>query len=153
MWLAVLLLLLIAVPIVLNQFTPSWRTPRSVSITLLDQAQQPVTGAEVAFHEFEHVLLVPLLTFASPIRTAEHHRTVTTDANGQARFTIQYERAYATSVTLNGTKLTVDYSQTSDTFRGAGHRSFPGQLPSWDSVGGVSNISHESTIIVTRNQP
>ena len=149
-WVLSILLLLVAVPLVLNQLSPYLREPRSVTVTLLDEAGQPVVGAEVTYYEWEHIALIPPLTFASPIRTVDRRPAVTTDLHGQAHFNLQYERAQATAVTLNGTKLAVDYSQTSDTFRGPGRRSFPGQLPSWDPVGGVSKLTHESTIVVFR---
>ncbi|MHA3771687.1 hypothetical protein ACXR0O_09130 [Verrucomicrobiota bacterium sgz303538] len=150
LWVLSILLLLITGPIVINQFTPYLREPRSVTVTLLDQVGQPVAGADITYYEWETVLYIPPLAFASPMRTVERRVSVRTDNQGQAHFTLQYERAHATSVSLNGTNLPVDYSLTSDTFRGPGGRSFPGQLPSWDFVGGVSKLSHESTIVVSR---
>ena len=147
----VILWLLIASPLILNQFSHTLRTLRPVVVTLLDQDDQPVAGAQITVSESEFILLIPILPFASPHRTAERTKTVTTDSQGQVRFHVQYAEARGTVVNLNGVTLPILRYQTTDTFRGPSRWfSAPPGHPEWHAVGNLPDISFDTTVVVSR---
>ena len=144
------LLLLIASPLILNQFSHTLRTLRPVFVTLLDQDDQPVAGAQITVRESEFILLIPLLPFGSPHRTAERTQTVITDSNGQVHFYVQYAEARGAAVNLNGVTLPILRSQSTDTFRGPSRWFLPpGEHPEWNAVGNLAEISFDTTIVVS----
>ena len=149
-----ILLLLIASPLIFNQFSHTLRTLRPVVVTLLDQDDQPVAGAQITVSESEFILLIPILPFVSPHRTAERTKTVTTDSNGQVHFHVQYAEARGTAVSLNGVTVPMLRYQTTDTFRGASHWFLPPPgHPEWHAVGNLAEISFDTTIVVSRTTP
>jgi hypothetical protein len=143
---------LIGILLILNALTPYSRQPRTVTVTILDEAQQPVPNAIIDFQEYEWVFFIPPLTFASPSRFMERRRTVTTDSHGKAQFTVKLENADANRVSRTGQPLKVVSCQTNDTFRGSGQRFSSGGLPQWGAIAGVGKVSYESTIVVATQQ-
>lgn len=137
----------------INALTPYLREPRSITVTVLDEAQQPVPDATIDFQEYEWVLYIPPLTFASPSHLIDRRRTVTTDASGNAEFTVKLNNADAHGLSRAGKPLTVVYYQTDNTFRGPGERFAGGGLPQWGAIDGFPNVTYKSTIVVSAQQP
>ena len=144
---------LIATILTLNALTPYFRKQRAVTVTILDEAQQPVPDATIDFQDYEWVFFIPPLTFASPSHLIDRRRSVTTDSHGKAQFTVQLQNADTNRVSRAGQPLTVVYYQTSDTFRGMGRRFSGGGFPQWGAIGGAANVSYDSTIVVSTQHP
>jgi hypothetical protein len=149
--------LLLAALITCNALTPYFREQRPVTVTITDEANQPIADATIHIQEFEWILFIPPLTFASPSHLIDRRRTVTTDSQGKAQFTVKLENAIANRITVNGQPLRVLSHQTNDSFRGTG-RLIPIPARSdygltWGAIGGVSKVSYETTVVVSTAEP
>jgi hypothetical protein len=141
------ILLFIVLPALWIQLEPSLRQTHAVDIIILDESQQPVPDATLAFQEFEVVPIIPLMPFG-PARKILNDRTVITDKQGKAHFGVKYYTTVANSVSRAGTKLKVAYSETIDSYDGKPRRSFPEQLPQWHVGHGFADRHWQSTIVV-----
>jgi hypothetical protein len=157
------LLLLLAACVVAALFLipiacrPYLREMRPVTVTVTDEAGQPVPNAVLAVYEFEWIFYVPILAFASPSQLVEQHQTVTTDSNGRAQFAVRFTSASTSCITLADQILRVVSYQTTDSFLGPRERFY---VPSrsdygieWGAVSGVSKLSYDTNIVVSTAQP
>src|SRR5262245_54482825 len=81
-----------------NALLPYLREQRPVTVTITDEANQPVANATIHIQEFEYILFIPPLVFASPTHLIDRRRTVTTDSHGKAQFTVKLEHAIANRI-------------------------------------------------------
>ena len=136
-----------------NALTPYLREQRPVTVTITDEANQPVADATIHIQEFEWIFFIPPLTFASPSHLIDRRRTVTTDPNGKAQFTVKLQNAIANRISRGDQTFRVVSYQTNDSFRGSGRLvSIPPRSDygfEWGAVGGVSKVSYETAVTVS----
>ncbi len=149
--------LLIVGLLTFTALTPYLREQRPVTVTITDEANQPVADATIHIQEFEWILFIPPLTFASPSHLIDRRRTVTTDANGKAQFTVKLQNATANRISRGDQIFRVVSYQTNDSFRGSGRLVTVPQRSDygleWGAIGGVSKVSYETAVTVSTSQP
>lgn len=152
-WLTVVFPFLCLAVLIFEALLPYLQGQRPVSVTITDEANQLVAGANITIVESD--------LFFFGVRHII--RNIFTDSFGKAQFTVKGSDGIAIFNGLNGQPVRILSYQTNDSLRGPGRLitvPFSIDFPSrnvfniqWGAIDGLRKISFDTTVVVSTAQP
>ena len=123
-------------------WVPYFQKPRPITLTVLNKAGTPISGAEVQVFESDYFTVIPILVMRSMMHTSTYH----TNAQGQVRFEVKYRGANLMAVKLNGESLMESTASTVTHLKDGKTREH-GSV-SWYAQTGEGVTGHSTTVVV-----
>lgn len=149
-WVMVIIFLLLVLQGTVEWLAPHVRSPKTAVLTIIDEQQNPVEGAELSVHESESLGLLTQTLFASPSFTNGRERTFAANPHGVVTFDVKFNSAFVPWVMLNGARLKL-ISTTFPRYSGPYSENVVNeQLPNWNMVHENANAPMDFIIRVAR---